>query len=350
MADDMPDIDLDNLDDLLQALSAEEIEELNGDFDPDNSMLPASQRCKNQTEKDPTGQFSRQKLLQFLEDKAKHEKDWENKVAFTKETRGKKFVPKVEAKTIVNADDEATETEWDDILTAATEEELVDLAAVLGFHSMLTQTQYHASLEGREIHEGGFSDVSGCAQAQKLRAFNEEAPNMTDVEDSINKLKANDPQLKSLNLNNIKNVSIERLIEVCEAVKDNTVLVKLEMASVDATDRVAKAMAKSLEDNKTLKSLNMESNFISGESIVELVKAANKQQVLLEIRVANQKPELLGNKCEMAIAELLKENSTLLMVSCQFEYPGPRLRIHEKLKNNLDLLRQKRSPTENGES
>lgn len=32
---DAPDIDLENLDDLLAALSAEEIDELNGDFDPD---------------------------------------------------------------------------------------------------------------------------------------------------------------------------------------------------------------------------------------------------------------------------------------------------------------------------
>ena len=31
------DIDLDNLDDLLSALTAEELEELNGDFDPDVS-------------------------------------------------------------------------------------------------------------------------------------------------------------------------------------------------------------------------------------------------------------------------------------------------------------------------
>ena len=34
-AEDIPDIDLDDLDDLLQALSHEELEELNGDFDPD---------------------------------------------------------------------------------------------------------------------------------------------------------------------------------------------------------------------------------------------------------------------------------------------------------------------------
>ncbi|XP_012939656.1 tropomodulin [Aplysia californica] len=86
--EDVPEVDLDNLDDLLNALSTEELEELNGDFDPDNSLLPPSQRCKDQTSKMPSGPFSRQKLLSFLEEKAKHEKDWENTVPYSKETKG----------------------------------------------------------------------------------------------------------------------------------------------------------------------------------------------------------------------------------------------------------------------
>ena len=37
-----------------------------------------------------------------------------------------------------------------------------------------------------------------------MKALPDEAPNMTDVEESIKKLKANDKELKSLNINNIK--------------------------------------------------------------------------------------------------------------------------------------------------
>ncbi|KAH9504471.1 Tropomodulin-1 [Bulinus truncatus] len=336
---DVPDISLDNLDDLLNALTAEEIEELNGDFDPDNSLLPPSQRSRDQTSKVPTGPFNRQKLLHFLEEKAKQEKDWENTVPFTKEPKGKKFIAKEPEKTTVNDDDDAVETEWDEILTAASEEELVDLAAVLGFHSMLTQTQYYASLEDRELHEGGFS---GVAQAQKLKILPDEAPNMTDVEESIKLLKENNKELKTLNLNNIKNISIERLIEVCNALKDNTVCVRFDMASVGATDRVSKALAEALSVNTTLKSVNVESNFISGEGIVDLLKAANSTQSLIELRVANQKPEVLGNKAEMEIAKLVQENSKLLRLGIHFEFPVARIKVHEKLKENLDALRKKR--------
>jgi tropomodulin len=174
------------------------------------------------------------------------------------------------------------------------------------------------------------------AQAQKLKMYTEEAPNPTDVEESIKKLKSNDKELKSLNLNNIKNVSIERLVEVCEALKGNTVCARLDMASVDATDKVGRALAESLGENSTLKTVNMESNFLSGDVIVELVKGVNKTQSVLDLRLANQKPEVLGNKVESKIAELLKENSSLLRLGLQFEFPDSRIKVHEKLKKNLD--------------
>jgi tropomodulin len=45
-------------------------------------LLPPSQRCRNQTEKDPTGPYKRDKLLKYLEEQAKGEKDWEEVVPF----------------------------------------------------------------------------------------------------------------------------------------------------------------------------------------------------------------------------------------------------------------------------
>lgn len=42
-------------------------------------------------------------------------------------------MPKEQAKTTINDDDAAVETEWDQILAAASEEELVDLAGWFDF-------------------------------------------------------------------------------------------------------------------------------------------------------------------------------------------------------------------------
>ncbi|XP_046578493.1 tropomodulin-like isoform X2 [Haliotis rubra] len=338
---DVPDIELEDLDDLLTQLTAEELEELNGDFDPDNSLLPPNLRCRDQTSKDPTGPFNRQKLLKFIENQAKQEKDWEQNKAYVKETKGKVFKKKDEEKPKKKNDDGDfnIDTEWDDILTEASEEELVDLAAVLGFHSMLTQTQYYASLQDEKISEGGFT---GHARAQQFKAVPDEPMNDTDVEKSIEQIKSNDAKLIHLNLNNIKNLSIEQLLNVCEALKSNTTVKVFEMAGVAATDKVAKKLAEALEENKTLRTVNVESNYISGECLLRLMRAINTNQVVTELRVANQKPELLGNQVEMNLLKLILENNTLLRFGLTFEFPDPRIRVINKLKANYDALRKKR--------
>ena len=47
-------------------------------------------------------------------------------------------------------------------------------------------------------------------------------------------------------------------------------------------------LVEALPENKTLTILNLESNFLSGELIVEIMKAINKNQTVVELRVANQ--------------------------------------------------------------
>jgi len=335
--EDSEEFDWNTLDDLLQGLTTEEIDELNGDFDPDNSLLPPSQRCRDQTSKLPTGPLNRKKLLAFLEKKAKEEKDWEEQKPYTGEKRGKTFVPKEPPK-IESVVEDDVQTEWDDILSKATEEELVDLAAVLGFHGMLNQVQYNASIEDKEI-VGGFK---GVARHQDLKIYEEQAPNMTDYEASLKQLQANDPKLKHLNLNNIKGIPKEKLIQIGQALAANTHLEILEMASVDATDFVARAIAEAMKENKTLEILNIESNFISGESIVEILKGVNHQKKLKEFRVDNQKPSVLGNQVEMAITKLIEANDSILRFGIWFEFPDARVRVNEKIQKNNDQIRQAR--------
>ena len=45
-------------------------------------MLPPSDRQRPQTKKTPTGPFNRKQLLDFLERKAKEEKDWDESVPY----------------------------------------------------------------------------------------------------------------------------------------------------------------------------------------------------------------------------------------------------------------------------
>ncbi|KAK2189986.1 hypothetical protein NP493_92g07012 [Ridgeia piscesae] len=74
---------------LLEQLSPEEIEELSLELiDPDDSHIPPADRCRYKMDKAPTGPFDRKKLLEFLEKKAREEKDWEDAKPYVKEIRG----------------------------------------------------------------------------------------------------------------------------------------------------------------------------------------------------------------------------------------------------------------------
>ncbi|KAL8197209.1 UNVERIFIED_CONTAM: Tropomodulin-3 [Gekko kuhli] len=82
--------DLDE-DEILGKLSEEELKQLESvldDLDPENALLPAGFRQKDQTVKKPSGPFDREKLLAYLEKQALEHKDREDVVPFTGEKKG----------------------------------------------------------------------------------------------------------------------------------------------------------------------------------------------------------------------------------------------------------------------
>jgi tropomodulin len=102
-----------------------------------NSYLPASDRCKAQTYKAPTGTYDRNKLLGFITEQAKGEKDWEDQKPFVPgEKKGKVWqAPEVAKPTEAEDQEFIASTEWDDVLTNASENEIVELAGLsIGFN------------------------------------------------------------------------------------------------------------------------------------------------------------------------------------------------------------------------
>ena len=67
---------------------------------------------------------------------------------------------------------------------------------------MMNQDQYHASLLNKGQPVGLGWDGITKSQAQKI--YPQDPPNNTDVEESIKRIKEDDPKLIELNLNNIK--------------------------------------------------------------------------------------------------------------------------------------------------
>ncbi|NWH25148.1 LMOD3 protein, partial [Grus americana] len=165
--------------------------------------------------------------------------------------------------------------------------------------------------------------------------------NQTNLEESLEKVRKNNPDMKELNLNNIENVPKEMLIDFVNAMKKNKNIKTFSLANVGADDNVAFALANMLRENRSITTLNIDSNFISGKGIVAIMRCLQYNETLTELRFHNQR-SMLGHQAEMEIARLLKANPTLLKLGYHFELPGPRIVVTNLLSRNLDKQRQKR--------
>ncbi|XP_062334871.1 tropomodulin-1 isoform X1 [Osmerus eperlanus] len=329
---------------LLQKLTEDELLRLEDELqelDPDNALLPAGMRQKDQTKKAPTGLFQRDNLLAHLEKQAKEHPEQEDLVPFTGEKRGKAWVPKKVVDPIM--ENVTLEPELEEALSNASDAELCDIAAILGMHTLMSNQQYYEALASSNIvNKQGLNSVIQCAQYKPVP---DEQPNSTDVEHTLLRMKRNDPDLVEVNLNNIKNIPVRTLKEYAEVLKENTMVERLSIVGTRSNDPVAYALADMLKVNTTLKSLNVESNFITGTGVLSLIESLQSNTTLLELKIDNQS-QPLGNKVEMDIASMLEKNTTLLKFGYHFTQQGPRLRGSNAMMSNNDLARVIRSDSD----
>ncbi|XP_055381501.1 tropomodulin isoform X3 [Condylostylus longicornis] len=337
---DLSEYDEIDVDTLLSQLSPEEINLLAKEVDPDDSFLPPSQRCSYECEKSSTGPLNRKKLIEHINKQAIEAPDLPEFEPYVKGTvRGKKWIPPPQSQREAEADEQIAidmGEEYEHALSSASQEEIIDLAAILGFHSMMNQDQYHASLlnKGQPVGLGW----DGITKSSTQKVYPMEPPNQTDVEDSIKKVKDDDSKLIELNLNNIKSIADEKFEQLFKALPENEHLEVLSLTNVGLTDRHALLLAEAIEKSKTLRVLNVETNFISPPMIVALVKALLKCRTVEEFRATNQRSSVLGNKIEMEITELVEKNNSLLRLGLHLEYNDARHRVAAHLQRNIDRI------------
>ncbi|XP_026565287.1 tropomodulin-3-like [Pseudonaja textilis] len=329
-------------DEILGKLTEEELKQLEtvlDDLDPENALLPAGFRQKDQTVKKPGGPFDREKLLSFLEKQALEQKDVEEVVPYTGEKKGKVFIPKQKPIQSYAEEKVMLDPELEEALTSATDTELCDLAAILGMHNLINSSQLQ-DIVGSSNGVGNES-FTNVVKGEKVIPVFDEPPNPTNVEESLQRVKDNDPRLVEVNLNNIKNIPIPTLKEFAKALEMNTYVKSFSLAATRSNDPVAMAFADMLRANRTLNSLNLESNFITGTGILALIEALRENETLTEIKIDNQRQQL-GTPVEMEIAKMLEENAKILKFGYHFMQQGPRARAAAAITKNNDLVRKRR--------
>ncbi|KRG01591.1 uncharacterized protein Dmoj_GI24865, isoform K [Drosophila mojavensis] len=329
------DVDVESL---LAQLSPEEITILAKEVDPDDNFLPPDQRCSYECTKDATGPLNRKQLIEHINKQAIETPDQPEFEPYVQgKVRGKKWVPPPRDARDIEAEEQIAidmGEEYEHALNDATQEEIIDLAAILGFHSMMNQDQYHASLlnKGQPVGLGW----DGITKSTQQKLFPMDPPNSTDVDESIKRVKDDDNKLVDLNLNNIKNISDEKFEQLFAALPQNEHLEVLSLTNVGLTDKTALLLAEAIEKSKTLRVLNVETNFISPPVIVRLVQALLKCHTIEEFRASNQRSAVLGNKIEMEITNLVEKNPSLLRLGLHLEFNDARHRVAAHLQRNID--------------
>ncbi|NWI56136.1 TMOD4 protein, partial [Calyptomena viridis] len=304
---------------------------------PQNVLLPAGLRQRDQTQKSPTGPLDREALLQHLEKQALEAEERQDLVPFTGEKKGKPFVPKNPTREIPREEQITLEPELEEALANATDAEMCDIAAILGMYTLMSNKQYYDA-----ICSGDICNTEGINSVVKPDSFKpvpDEPPNPTDVAETLRLLRDNDGALRDVNLNNMGDIPVSTLRDICEAMKTNTHVKRLSLVATRSNDLVANALAEMLKENKTLESLNIESNFITSSGMLSIIQALHHNSTLAELRVDNQ-CQRLGDTVEMEMARMLELCPSVLRFGYHFTQQGPRARAASAITRNNELREQ----------
>ncbi|XP_033030604.1 tropomodulin-4 isoform X2 [Lacerta agilis] len=253
--------------------------------------------------------------------------------------KGKPFIPKNPKREIPKEEQITLEPELEEALANATDAEMCDIAAILGMYTLMSNKQYYDAIcSGNITNTEGINSV---VQPDKYKPVPDEPPNPTNVEETLTKIQSNDKELEEVNLNNIKDIPVQTLIEICDSMKRNTVIKKLSLVATRSNDPVAHAVAEMLKENQTLQSLNIESNFITSAGMMEVIKAMKQNSTLTELKVDNQR-QRLGDSVEMEMAAMLENCPSIIRFGYHFTQQGPRARASIAITKNNELRRKQK--------
>lgn len=212
-----------------------------------------------------------------------------------------------------------------------------------------TESKAREKLSRQESKESKKSEetekVGNCVAKpsphSKAKEAEDEDEDSSMFDELMEQVRSNDPSLSELNVNNSEVIKTKTLIEFAQALNDNTHVKKFALANCRADDHVAYAVAGMLRSNKSVTSVNMDSNHLTGKGILSLIQSLLHNSTLTELRFHNQR-HICGGKTEMEMTKILKENATLLKLGYSFELAGPRMTVTNILSRNMDRQRQRR--------
>lgn len=334
-----------SIENLLEGLSPEELDELSGDIDPAaHAQVSVRTRYYDRSRRS-ANRFDIKSMISVMEKKSQDSikgdnylprkyREWRNE-GKPKKRRDKKD----EDKEVTKLPDDI-----ESMLKDIGDDDVDEIAAVLGLHSLITQEQSFAVESeklGEAIQKFGLRKP-GIVQGKRPKSMPDilQTSDTIQISEILSRLRKADESLKEIAMNNCKDVD-EVLIEIAQLLKTNTSVRKLSVANTQMKSIICLNFVETMKVNRTLESINMESNYLTGDVIAKLMHVLEDNKTLRELRLANQACTG-GFKSEQAISKSLDANHTLKRFGYFFETRGPMMLAAQSLLRNNDEVRKKR--------
>merc|ERR1712110_1394611 len=149
------------------------------------------------------------------------------------------------------------------------------------------------------------------AYADPLQYFEPDPPNTTN---------SNEKETKDVNLNNVSGISEQLFCDIFNAIKNNDQITRLSACNCDLSDFAVQTLCSVMDQNSSLKSLSIENNLVSPDVIADLFEAAaSPNNGLVEMRVAAQQQEKMGQRVEERIAAAICKNPRIMKAGITLE-------------------------------
>lgn len=322
----------DDIDEILDGLSYEDLQALSEEIDPEHELLPVHER---QLQPPSNKKFDIHGMIEEMEKISVESIEGDNYLPL----HGRDWKPPERKK------DEPTDAipeEWNEVLDQANEKDLQELAGILGVHSVLTQEQSFST--EKEKLKDSLKDLSSMPATQyepsKGVADHYEELQQVDVSALFRQLKNFDKELSEITLNNMKEVD-DVLIVVADFLEKMDCVKRISVANTKMSNQIGMRFAEALKKNTSLVYLNVESNYLSGEVIVAILEAIENNTTLTELKVSNQS-KVAGAQNEREMVKKLENNHTLRKFGHAFQTPGMGNMASRLILRNNDEARKAR--------
>ncbi|XP_046857678.1 tropomodulin-2-like isoform X2 [Xenia sp. Carnegie-2017] len=334
-----------SIENLLKGLSDEDLKELAGDVDP--SVETPAFDCNTTTRyfdkpRRSKSRYDIKSMISIMEKKSRESIDGDNYLPL--KYRDWKKEGKPDRKKHYREEKVELSDELQSMMEDITNDDIAEIAAVLGLHSLVTQEESFAAESeklGHAIMKFGLRKP-GIIQGKKPKSIPDmlQTPDHVQITVILRKLKCNDPTLTEIAMNNYKDVD-NVLVEVAKMLRENKYVKKLAVANTQMKPSVCAHFIETMKINRTLECINMESNYLTGEIISKLMAVLEGNKSLKELRLANQACTG-GSKSEQAIAKSIEANHSLKKFGYFFATRGPMMSVAKSLLRNNDEARRKR--------